>query len=274
LIALGLDTLFARRSAVGALFSALLILALLGGAVYLLINAADFPWVSQLLDESGWQSEAVSVPLDGVEQARVLIDWASVPLQLGALDRSSNLIEGSVVYRGRLNFDVSKGRRTTVLLSTTSMGAGWSPGSWNELADGQSRDLRWRLGLSPRVPIDLELDGGSGSAEMDLRGLELDAFQLDVASGAVDLYLPYGAYEARVEGGSGSLDLWLPPEAGVRLEVDDGSGTLRVGERFRLVRGKPDGDGVWESENLSRAESILSIRLDVASGSVRVRDWE
>jgi hypothetical protein len=109
---------------------------------------------------------------------------------------------------------------------------------------------------------------------MDLRGLELDAFQLDVASGAVDLYLPYGAYEARVEGGSGSLDLWLPPEAGVRLEVDDGSGTLRVGERFRLVRGKPDGDGVWESENLSRAESILSIRLDVASGSVRVRDWE
>jgi len=58
------------------------------------------------------------------------------------------------------------------------------------------------------------------------------------------------------------------------LVVDGGSGALRVGERLDLVDGKRDGDGVWESANLRRAESVLRIRLDVASGSVRVRDWE
>jgi hypothetical protein len=274
LIALGIDTLFARRSALGALFSALLVLALLGGAVYLVINASSFPWVSQWLQESGWQREPISAPLDGVEQARVLIDWASIPLRLEVLDDSANLIEGSVVYRGQLNFDVSSGRRATVLLSTTSMGAGWSPASWSESPNLEGQERRWALGLSPRVPIDLELDGGSGSAEIDLRGLELDGFELDVASGGVDLYLPRGEYESRIEGGSGSLDLYVPTRAGIRLVVDGGSGALFPGTRLSLVEGDRDRDGVWESENLRQADDLLDIRLDVASGTVRIRDWE
>jgi hypothetical protein len=274
LIALGIDTLFSRRSACGTILSALLILALLGGAVYMVLNASSFPWISQWVQESGWQSEQVSHPLDGVQQATVVMDWASVPLLLGRLDDSPNLIAGTVVYRGRLNFEAVGGRRTSVRLSTDSMGAGWSPGAWTEPFNLEGQEQRWVLGLSPRVPIDLELDGGSGSAEIDLRGLELTEFGLDVASGAVDLFLPQGEYEVWIEGGSGSLDLWLPPKTGVQLVVDGGSGSLRVGERLRLVEGKRDGDSVWESDNLRQAETVLKARIDIASGSVRVRDWE
>jgi hypothetical protein len=138
--------------------------------------------------------------------------------------------------------------------------------------DGQ--EPRWTLGLSPRVPIDLELDGGSGRAEVDLREVELEALGLDVASGAVDLYLPRGEYKTWVDGGLGSLNLWVPEGAGVRIVVDDGSGSLRLGDRFRLVEGERDGDGVWETEDLEQADYVLSIRLDVGSGTVRVRDWE
>lgn len=274
LIALGIDTLFSRRSALGALFSALLILALLGGAVYFVINASSLPWASKWFEESGWQSEAIVHPLSGAERAKVFIDWASLPLRLEALADSPNLIEGTVVYRGRLNFDVSGGRRAAVRLSTSSMGAGWSPGVWTESADLEEREGRWVLGLSPRVPIDLELDGGSGMAEIDLRGLDLETFRLDVASGAVDLYLPAGQYETQIEGGSGSLDLWLPPEAGVRLEVEGGSGALRPGERYRLVEGERDGDGVWESDNWRQADVSLRMYINVGSGAVRVRDWQ
>ena len=268
LIALGIDTLFSRRSAVGSTLSALLILALLGGAVYLLMNAASFPWMSQFVQETGWQSERVSHPLSGVERANVTIDWASVPLRLEALDDSPDLIEGTVVYRGRLNFDTVEGRRTSVKLSTDSMGAGWAPLD----LDGEER--RWVLGLSPSVPLDVDLEGGSGSAELDLRGLELQELGLDVASGSVDMYVPSGTYEIWIEGGSGALDLWLPQEAGVQLVVDGGSGTLWPGERLRLVDGDRDGDGLWESENLSQADAVLHIRLDVSSGAVRIRDWK
>jgi len=274
LVALGLDTLFARRSALGAVLSALLIFALLGGAIYVVSHASRFPWVSQWVEESGWKSEQISFPLDGAERAHVAIDWASVRLGLEALEDSPNLIEGTVVYRGRLNFDASGGRRATVVLDTSSMGMGWSPASWTEAPALEGTERRWVLGLSPQVPIDLELDGGSGRAELDLRELELDQFKLDAASGAVDLYLPYGAYEAQIEGGSGSLDLWLPPNASVQLVVDDGSGALRVEGRLRLVDGKRDGDSVWETDNLRQAESVLRIRLDVASGAVRIREWE
>jgi hypothetical protein len=274
LIALGIDTLFSRRSAAGAVLSAFLILALLGGAVYVVMNASDFPWMSRWVQESGWQSERVEYPLAGVERARVLIDWASVPLRLDALADSPNLIEGTVIYRGRLDFDASGGRRPTVLLSTTSLGAGWSPAIWTESADLEGGRPRWVLGLSPRVPIDLELDGGAGPAETDLRGLELQAIELDVASGSVALYLPRGAYPVEIDGGSGSLDLYLPPRSGVRLEVEGGSGALLPGERLLLVEGERDGDGVWETTNARSTDSVLVIRLDVASGSVRIRDWE
>jgi hypothetical protein len=274
LIAMGIDTLFSRRSAAGAILSALLILALLGGAVYVLMNASNFPWMAQWVQESGWHSERIEYPLAGVERARVLIDWSSVPLRLEVLDDSPNLIEGTVVYRGRLEFDASEGRRPTVLLSTTSVGAGWSPAIWTESADLEGQERRWVLGLSPRVPIDLELDGGSGSAQTDLRGLELQALSLDVASGGVDLYLPRGDYQAEIDGGSASLDLYLPPNSGVRLEVDGGSGALYPGERLNLVEGERDEDGVWETANIRGADSILEIDLDVASGTVRIRDWE
>jgi hypothetical protein len=49
---------------------------------------------------------------------------------------------------------------------------------------------------------------------------------------------------------------------------------LWPGERLRLVDGDRDDDGLWESENLRQADYTLHIRLDVASGSVRIRDWE
>lgn len=268
LIALGIDTLFSRRSALGGLVSVLLILALLGGAIYVTLNASSLPWMSQSVQESAWQSEEISLPLSGTERAWVVLDWASVPLRLEALEDSPNLIEGTVVYRGRLDFETVEGRRTSVKLSTHSVGL------WTQPLGLEGQEQRWALGLSPRAPIDLELDGGSGSAGLDLRGLDLEQVKLDVASGAVELHLPRGEYEAWIDGGSGTLDLWLPEEAGVRLVVDEGSGALRMGERFRLVEGERDKDSVWESENLSQADSLLRIRLDVASGTVRVRDWE
>jgi len=268
LIALGIDTLFSRRSAFGSILSALLILGLLGGAAFFLLNAPQFPWMSQFIDESGWKSEQISHPLSGVEQANVEIDWASVPLSLEALDDSPNLIDGTVVYRGRLNFDAVRGRRTTVKLSTDPASGVWFPVN----VDGQER--RWKLGLTRQIPLDLALDGGSGSAVLNLADLELEELYLDVASGSVDLYLPAGEYAAELIGGSGSLDLWLPEGVGMVIDVDGGSGSLRLGERFHLVDGERDGDGVWESENLANAEQIISMHLDVASGSVRVQGWE
>jgi hypothetical protein len=274
LIALGIDALFSRRSVLGAAFGALLILALLGGAVYMVLNASRFPWMDQFVQESGWQRERVEHPLAGVERANVTIDWSSVPLRLEALGDSPNLLEGTVVYLGRLDFDVVRGSRTSLKLSTDAMGAGWLPGTWVEPFNQDGEERRWVLGLSPRVPIDLTLDGGSGAAQIDLRGLELSDLELDVASGAVDVYLARGEYEAWIDGGSGSLDLWVPDTVGVHLIVDGGSGSLRVGERFRLVDGERDGDSVWETANLERADEVLSARIDVGSGRVRVQDWE
>ena len=268
LIALGIDTLFSRRSTAGSIIGALLILGLLVGAFYVVSNASDLPWMSQWVQETSWQSKEISHPLSGVERARVVVDWNSVPLQMDALDDSSDLIAGTVVYRGRLNYGKVQGRTTTITLRADSFGAGWPP------SDVDGREPRWALGLSPRVPIDLELDGGSGRAEVDLRDLELEALGLDVASGAVDLYVPRGEYKTWIDGGSGSLNLWVPERAGVRIVVDDGSGSLRLGDRFRLVEGERDGDGVWETDDVRQADELLSIRLDVGSGTVRVRDWE
>jgi hypothetical protein len=266
LIGMGIDALFGRRSRLGAVVAALLILALLAGALAFVLYAPQLPLFAEWVRPVGWESEHVEHPLGDTRQAQVSIDWTSVPGRLRALDDSPNLIEGDLTVRGRLIYDVRDGSTTSVRLDQDSSGA------WFGSFDAGPPEKRWDVRLSPRVPLALTLDGGSGSGEYDLTGLQISELALDVGSGSVGLTLPAeGSYEARIKGGSGSLRIELPRAVGARVELDAGSGSFQPDERFRLVRGERDEDGVWETENYARADHTVLLRIDQASGSIRIQ---
>ena len=268
LVALGVDLLIGRRSMVGAIVSGLLILLLIGSVVAIVFFAQNIPALVEMTGPVEWRTEHIEHPLEGVERASVTMDWTSAPGYLSALRDSPNLIEGDVAYRGQLVFDVDlHGDRADVNLDSYFSVPWFGPfdfGSW--------ADERWDVGLSPKVPLDLTLDAGSGPCDFDLTGLQVSDLFLDSGSGPIDLALPSGTtFDARIDGGSGPITIILPESVGARVVLDSGSGPFRPDERFRLAKGERGDDGVWETDNFRTAEHTILIDIDQGSGPISIR---
>jgi hypothetical protein len=269
LIALGIDLLIGHRSILGAIVSAVLILALVGGAIALAFYAPSIPQLTELAQSPGWpewRTAHVEQSLEGVERASVTIDTGSVPCVLSELSDSPNLIEGDITYRGTLIFDAPvRGGKADVKLDTYFTGPwwGWSPDF------GAAPDAAWDVKLSPKVPLDLNLDTGSGHCDLDLSGLQVDSLVVDSGSGAVDLTLPAdSSFDCTIDAGSGRLAITLPAGVGARVVLDSGSGAFRHDERFKMVSGKRGDDSVWETNNFSTAETTIELEIDQGSGAL------
>ena len=265
LVAVGVDLLIGRRSTLGAILSGLLILLLVGGAIAVALYAPAIPTLANLAQPAAWRVEHVEHPLDGIDSAAVTIDWTSVPGSLQALDDSPNLIEGDIALTGDLVFDVGVRQGQATVLLDRRIGNTWN---W-PFGDHPGPEGTWDVTLSPRVPLALNLDTGSGDYAFDLSDLQITDVVLDSGSGVVELALPGGdAYEVRIDGGSGSVEISLPEDADVRVEIDSGSGSFRPTKRLRLVKGERGGDGVWETEGFASADDAITVILDQGSGSV------
>ena len=81
--------------------------------------------------------------------------------------------------------------------------------------------------------------------------------------------------EARIEGGSGSLDINVPKDVGVRLVIrDGGSGSVNVPLSYDLIDDMDDKDrdtGIWETEGYDNALHKIEITFDPGSGSFNLR---
>jgi len=127
------------------------------------------------------------------------------PSGLGQLDRRH------LGHRGQIDFNVSGVEKKTVTLGQSgSLGFPWI---------GSVRRTR-QLGdrITPDLPLEMEILGGSGSAELNLAQLQISSLNLDVASGSVRASLPAtknGA--ASWLRGSGRLDLSLPERSQIDM---------------------------------------------------------
>jgi hypothetical protein len=267
LVALGIDLLIGRRSLVGAIVSVALILLLIGSAVLVVLFAQNIPALGELSEPIEWRTEHVEFPREGVEQASVTIDYTSLPGYLSALRDSHNLIEGDITYRGQLVFDVDVRRdQADVKLDSHYSGVWFGPDIYDQSGG------RWDVRLNPGVPFDLALDAGSGRCDFDLTGLQVSDLFLDAGSGSIDLALPSGSnFEARIDGGSGRLTITIPEGVGAQVELESGSGSFRPDERFQMVEGRRNNDGVWETEGFHTAEHRVVLKIDQGSGSITIR---
>jgi hypothetical protein len=266
LIALGVEVLVGRRSALGAVLSALVLLVLLAGALGLVFYARHIPALSALVQEQGWQRQHVEHPVAGAERARIAIEWTSVPGRLSALSDSHNLIEADVDVVGELAFEVrADGEQTSVVLG------GRPAGVWSWPWPGPAGEAEWNVRLSPVVPLELVLDASSGPCTLDLRDLQVRALTLDASSGAIELFLPSsGSFRGEIDGSSGALAIRVPPEVGVRVDLEAGSGAFVPGERFRLVEGRLHGNGTWETAGFETAAHQIELVIDQSSGAITI----
>jgi hypothetical protein len=282
LIVIGLDILIGRRSSLaGALIG-------LGALVVIVAVLVAGPRLG-LARDAEIRTERFVEPVGQAVSARIQLDLSSASTRVSALAGRENLIDAEITHMGEMDFRASGDREKTVSLGRRA-GTGWSF-SFNGF-----NQQRWEIGLAPDLPLTLVVDGGSGSARLDLAGLNLSELNVERGSGSFTILLPESgeAYQARIEGGSGSLDLSLPAGtpltlrlsggsggqslalpsgAALRVEVrDSGSGEVRIPSDLDQVEGGDGDEGVWETPNYGGAlNPILIVVEDLGSGSVRIR---
>jgi hypothetical protein len=144
--------------------------------------------------------------------------------------------------------------------------------------------------LTTEIPLRLDTTTGTGDLELDLSGIQLRG--LDLASGTGDIAVDAGdgsiaqtamtvnvgtgdvqldgkrsswtgKNSLSVDAGTGDVTLYLPRNIGIRLEVDNGTGDVRV------VGLQQDDDG-WSNELAATATDSLDIQIDVGTGDVAV----
>lgn len=235
-------------------------------------------------------SERFSEPVGSATSAVIDIDAASQPVRLYALNDSSSLIEAVIEHSGTIDFKVEGQAEKHVSLRQ-------SGSNFQFFFNFADFNKRWEIGLNPGLPLRLTVDGGSGSLDLNLTGLQLSGLKVDGGSGSVNLSLPVSAKAYSVDydggsgslnvnlpadtdltlnlsGGSGSLSLRLPPNAAVRFEVrDNGSGSVSVAPALTRQSGGGGSDsGVWETSGFASAAHKITILVNnVGSGSISLR---
>jgi len=266
LVIAGLDILLGRRSAPGAIITTVVTIALIVGAVVFTLAAFNSPEMLRQFGDTALKHETIQLPLDGITSAGVTIDLPAAPVEIYPLSDSNALIEGDINYFGSLIFDTNAiGSRATINLDTRSQQLWLSPGS----ADGVNPG--WRVGLHPRVALDLTVDAGSGETDLDLRQLDVRTLNLDAGSGAVSLKLPAtGHTTGMIDAGSGRIDIILPDGAGAKITIDRGSGSFDAGSRLYYQSDSGNAE-VWLTKNFATAENTIELVIDAGSGTISVQ---
>ena len=282
LIVLGIDILFSRQYPwIGAVVGVLAV----AGVIVFLISAPKLGYTAG----SGVRTETFATAAEGVESVEYNLETASYPVTIQALDNQSNLlVSADVTYQGTFRYDESGTTNKTISMSQYNDSGNWFVFDFNP--------SNWIIELSPKVPTDININGGSGSIDMDLRGIQLEELRGDFGSGSTQIVLPESdkKYAAEIQSGSGSVRIDLPSEttmvltldsgsgsnsvslpsdAEYRIEVmDDGSGSLSLPDD--LIRSSDSNNfdiGAYETDGYKSAEHPILIQiLGQGSGSISI----
>jgi hypothetical protein len=287
LIAIGLDILIARRSAI---IGALVALATLGLVVVIILAGGLLGYRSERVEVV---TEQFSEPIGQAESAEVELDLSVGPTTVYALDDKDMLLDAEITHVGEIVFTISGSEAKKVRLDEQKVN--FDTG-WLDLFN--QNNLQWNIGITPLIPVNLEIVGGVGEAELDLSGLVLDGLLVDVGVGDLRLTLPESEdiYEVRLDGGVGKTDIEIardanvtltingsvgdvtvdiPSNAEVRVDASVGVGNIRLPSGFQRLSGSDDNvvgeSGVWETSGYDDAELGITISFDGGVGDFIIR---
>ena len=287
LIAVGLDMLVARRSAI---LGAILALAVIGLLVVAIVLGSNLNL--NLGPRTAVQHDMLREPLDGALSAALEVDFSVGRGSLQALAGEGNLFTADIAHLGQLNYDVSGEETRSIRLSESNL----EP-SFSRPFDSIGDELYWDIRFSPQVPVDLLLHGGVGETNVDLHGMQPLSLTIDGGVGKVKLVLPatserypvvidgdVGEIQIEIEdgaqvdlditGGVGEVTINVPSEAAVEIDASISVGNVRVPSGYRMMSGGDEfigESGVWTSPGFDGGVADISIKFDGGVGSLRVR---
>ena len=194
-----------------------LLIALLLIAALLLAGCAPKARVGAL------QTESKSVELGDAGSVRVEINMGAGDLELtGGADK---LMEADFTYNvAKIKPEVMYTDGTLVVRQPDSDGMPALPG----ITDFRNE---WDLRLNNEVPMDLSVDMGAGTSNLQLAGLSLTGLDINLGASesTVDLTGDWAQdLDVSIDAGAASLTVRLPSDIGDRVKVESGPHTIET----------------------------------------------
>lgn len=210
-----------------------------------------------------FETEEASIPLEGVQQARVRIRHGAGRLQVAAGAGSGTLASGT--FGGGLKQRVTRqGDTLEVEMRVRTGGPIFaSPWMW-----GPGRTLDWSVDLNSDVPLSLDVESGASDTRLDLTDLQVTDLRVQTGASSTSIKMPAGAGHTTVNVGAGaaSVSICVPEGVAARIQVKSGLVGISVDKRrFPRV------GGVYQSEDYDTATNRADIRIETGVGSVDVR---
>jgi hypothetical protein len=130
------------------------------------------------------------------------------------------------------------------------------------------RDFRneWDLRLNNDVPMNLSLEMGAGTSDLQLAGLSLTGLDVTLGAGksSVDLTGDWARdLDVTIDAGAANITVRLPKDVGVRVEVEAGVGRIEASGL------KQDGY-VYTNEAYGTSEVTLHITIQAGIGQINL----
>lgn len=254
LIAIGLDILIGRRSAVASALIALLLLGVLG---WVILAGGLSPVTGTALP-----SETVSQPLEGAARGEISILSGVGELRISPADEGANLIEGRVMLaQGEQAIVNHSQSNDTMSFSLRSQGTPsvWWPGI-------RDHGKIWDLKINRDLPLTLNLNGGVGDVTVDLLRTKLTNLTVKGGIGNGTFTLPrQGQVSASINAGIGNLTVIIPAGMAAHVHVNSGLGQVAVTGSFQ----RRDND--YTSPGYDSAADRVDLQVDGGIGNVTVR---
>ena len=204
------------------------------------------------------QSDSQTVELDDADAVRVEIVMGAGDLEVSG--GAEELLEADFTYNvARLEPEVKYSNGTLVVRQPDSEGMPALPG----ITDFRNE---WDLRLNNQVPMDLSVEMGAGTSNLQLAGLSLTG--LDISLGASESTIDLSGDWAQdlgvsIEAGAASLTVRLPSDIGVRVVVDRGPTVI---EASGLTK---DGN-VYTNAAYGVSDVTLQIDLQAGIGTINL----
>jgi len=127
----------------------------------------------------------------------------------------------------------------------------------------------WQVGLSPKLPLKLHVIHETGSSLLNLTGLPMTGLSVKSDAGPLVLQLPSTSFSGVVTQDTGSLDIYLRQDTGLKLTVQKfETGSLRLDGRE--IASGTNLTGTYQSANYDRAKFKVILVLGHGAGPVEV----
>jgi len=199
------------------------------------------------------------------DRGKITLNLGVGTLEVQNLADSPNFVEGKIEYgqyslQAERSFRVRDGQAQFSLLGRSEPNRIWTPG--DDVGE------RWNLNFTPRIPLEMDVTTGVGSANVDLR--ELEVVQLEVKGGVGQTKVVFpaeaGFTRATVSSGVGEIIVEIPENVGARIKVSKGlSGVNISSSRFAH-----SGDE-YVSVNYTTAENKLDLEVKSGIGAITIR---